>query len=89
MKKYPNINARAILKRHNRWRRGAEIPHEEPGFVGFAIELICLEHAEMEKTLLKLARTTPIHSEQASGMMRVALSCLQKIKRRKGRHASR
>jgi hypothetical protein len=89
MKKYPNINSRAIIKRHNRWRRGAEIPQEDPKMLGDAIELICLEHAEMERELTKIAKTTPIHSEQASGMMRSALRCLEKIKHRKGRHASR
>jgi hypothetical protein len=84
MKKYPNINARAIMKRHNRLRRGAEIPQEDQKTLGDAIELLCLEHAEMEKTLLLISKETPIMSEQAHRMMRSAGMCLDIIKKRNG-----
>ena len=80
MKKYPNINAREILKRHNRWRRGAEIPQEDPRMLGDAIELLCLEHQEMEKALKYIACT----GEMAWGNHEVASLCLDKIKKRKG-----
>jgi hypothetical protein len=80
MKKYPNINARAILKRHNRWRRGAEIPQEHPKTLGDAIELIVLEHAEMEKALEYVAH----NGLRAWQNQKVAMDCIEKIKKRKG-----
>ena len=82
MKKYPNINARAILKRHNRWRRGAEIPQEDPKTIGDAIDLIVLEHAEMEKALKKI--WVPDSGAGSLDMQKIAFSCLDKIKHRKG-----
>ena len=30
-----------ILRLHNRWRRGAEIPMQEPAKIGKAIEVLC------------------------------------------------
>jgi hypothetical protein len=80
MKKYPNINAREILKRHNRWRLGDEIRMEDPRMLRDAIELICLEHAEMEKVLKYIACT----GDMEWGNHEVASSCLDKIKKRKG-----
>ena len=81
MKKYPNINARAVLKRHNRWRRGAEIPQEDPKILGYAIELIVLEHAEMEKALEYVAHNGLSAWQNQS----VAMECLDKINKRKGK----
>ena len=80
MKKYPNINARAILKRHNRWRRGAEIPQEDPKTLGDAIELIVLEHAEMDEALQYVAH----NYLSAWQNQKVAMDCIEKIKKRKG-----
>jgi len=80
MKKYPNINARAILKRHNRWRRGAEIPQEDPKMLGDAIELLCLEHARMEKALKYVAH----NGLSAWQNQKVAMDYIEKIKHRKG-----
>ena len=80
MKKYPNINARAILKRHNRWRRGDEIPTEDPKMLGDAIELLCLEHQEMEKALNYVAN----NGLSAWQNQRVAMECMEKISKRKG-----
>jgi hypothetical protein len=85
MKKYTNINARAILKRHNRWRRGAEVQMVDPRMLCDAIELICLEHLEMEKALNYVAH----NGLSAWQNQNVAIECIEKIKRRKGRHASR
>ena len=84
MKKYPNINARAILKRHNRWRRGAEIPQEDPKTLVDAIELLCLEHAEMEKALYEITKQTPATCIPSINMMRIAIECRRKIFARKG-----
>jgi hypothetical protein len=81
MKKYPNINARAILKRHNRWRRGAEIPIEDPKTLGDAIELLCMEHAEMEKALKYVAHNGLSAWQNQS----VAMERLDKINKRKGK----
>ena len=83
MKKYPNINARAILKRHNRWLRGAEIPQEDPKMLGDAIDLICLEHAEMEKALKEIRSITCIQGITGSDMLNIVIKCRDKIKRRK------
>ena len=80
MKKYPNINARAILKRNNRWRRGAEIPQEDPKTLGDAIELICREHQEMEKALNYVANNGLSARQNQS----VAMDCIDKINKRKG-----
>ena len=80
MKKYPNINARAVLKRHNRWRRGAEIPQEDPKTLGDAIELLCLEHAEMDEALQYVAH----NYLSAWQNQKVAMDCIEKIKKRKG-----
>ena len=80
MKKFPNINARAILKRHNRWRRGAEIPQEDPKMLGDAIELIVLDHAEMERVLRYVAHNGLSAWQNQS----VAMDCLDNIKKRKG-----
>jgi hypothetical protein len=80
MKKYPNINARSVLKRHNRWRRGAEIPMADPRTLRYAIELICLEHAEMERALNYVAHNGLSAWQNQS----VAMECIEKIKRRKG-----
>jgi hypothetical protein len=80
MKKYPNINARAILKRHNRWRRGADITPEDPKTLGYATELLCLEHAEMEGALNYVAHNGLSARQNQS----VAMDCIEKIKRRKG-----
>jgi hypothetical protein len=80
MKKYPNINARAILKRHNRWLQGAVIPMEDLKMLGDAIELICLEHAEMEKALDYVAHNGLSAWQNQS----VAIECIDKIKKRKG-----
>jgi len=30
----------ALVKRHNRWRRGAEIPMEDPKTLGLALDLV-------------------------------------------------
>ncbi len=80
MKKYPNINARAILKRHNRWRRGAEIPMEDSKMLGDAIELMCLEHAEMEKAINYISH----NGLSAWQNQNVAMDCIEKINKRKG-----
>jgi hypothetical protein len=85
MKKYPNINARAILKRHNRWRRGAEIPQEHPKMLGDAIDLICREHQEMEKALKEISKIH--HNKLTSGIEKtqiIVALCFNDIKRRKG-----
>jgi hypothetical protein len=69
------------LKRHNRWRRGAEIPQEDPKILGYAIELIVLEHAEMEKALEYVAHNGLSAWQNQS----VAMECLDKINKRKGK----
>jgi hypothetical protein len=84
MKKYPNINARAILKRHNRFRRGDRIPQEDPKTLGDAIDLIVLEHAEMEKALYEITKQTPATSIPSINMMHIAIECRRKIFARKG-----
>lgn len=37
------IEAIQILETHNKWRRGAEIPMEEPKNIGIAIDVILKE----------------------------------------------
>ena len=41
----------AILKRHNEWRRGAEIPMEDPRDLGIAIDTVINELRILRKTL--------------------------------------
>jgi hypothetical protein len=43
----------AILRRHNRWRRGAEIKPETPIRLGLAIEKVCAALERHEKKLPK------------------------------------
>ena len=80
MKKYPNINARAILKRYNRWMCGADIPMVHLGMVRDAINLLCLEHQEMDKALNYVAHNGLSAWQNQS----VAMDCLDNIKKRKG-----
>jgi hypothetical protein len=83
MKKYPNINARAVLKRHNRWRKAPFILEgQDPNLVGDALDLIILEHEEMERSLNYVAH----NGLRAWQNQRVAMECLDKIKNRKGQH---
>ena len=80
MKKYPNINARAILRRHNRWLQGAVRPMEDLQTIGDAIDLICREHQEMEEALQFVAH----NGLRAWQNQSAAMKCIEKIKRRKG-----
>lgn len=36
-----------ILREHNRWRRGADIPMLDPAMIGRAIEIVC-DYAESQ-----------------------------------------
>jgi hypothetical protein len=41
-----------ILERHNEWRRGAEIPQEEPKIIGEAIDLVLKELQTLSYNIL-------------------------------------
>jgi hypothetical protein len=43
-----------ILRRHNRWRRGDEIPMQEPAMIGKAIDTLCDAAEAMESKFTKL-----------------------------------
>jgi hypothetical protein len=45
----------AILRRHNRWRRGAEIAQEDPTVLGLAIDVI-LRHLRRHLTATTVRR---------------------------------
>ncbi len=53
---------------------------EDPRMLGYAIELICLEHAEMEKSLNYVAH----NGLSARHNQKVAMDCIEKINKRKG-----
>ncbi len=52
----------------------------DPRTLRYAIELICLEHAEMERALNYVAHNGLSAWQNQS----VAMECIEKIKRRKG-----
>ena len=83
MKKYANLDCRAILKRHNRWRRGAKIPQDCPTFIGEAIDLIILEHREMEKAIKEIKVTGDLGLGYSCEVL--AIKCMNKINKRKGK----
>jgi hypothetical protein len=51
--------------------------------LGDAIDLICLEHAEMEKALKEIRSITCIQGITGSDMLNIVIKCRDKIKRRK------
>jgi len=46
--------AREILKRHNQWRRGAEIPMESPKDIGEAIDTLLNAEADYTEQMRQL-----------------------------------
>lgn len=80
LKTYPNINAPLILECHNQWRRGKDVEQMSPKLIGYAIDLILLEHADMKKALEFITRPN------ANSVSRIltAERCLEKIAKRKG-----
>lgn len=43
-----------ILKRHNKWRRGAEIPMENPTIIGIAIDTVINYYENNSELIEKL-----------------------------------
>jgi hypothetical protein len=71
-----------ILRRHNRWRRGAEIPMQDPAKIGEAIEVVCDAVEITIAALLEIraaAHSSKDALDEAEQMERIATEALQKV----------